>query len=101
MTDTPKAHPMNWQPIETAPKDGTPVLLWLDPPLHSNDCWSWIPFGEICVVTGWTTDTEYRDGSYEWNCGFCRESSADSYGYTFPLQIDVTPTHWMPLPTPP
>lgn len=63
-----------WQPIETAPKDGTPVLLYEpseDPTVH---------------VAEW--------GIGDWHlCDF-------DPGYDL-VQRAVNPTHWMPLPEPP
>jgi hypothetical protein len=75
-----------WQPIETAPKDGTVVLL--------------------CRVTGrrgpevhpgaWCPD-EVGDGDYPWlfweklNASQVKPNGWDA---------DI-PTHWMPLPAPP
>ena len=61
---------MDWQPIETAPKDGTSVLLWsveIREPVIG--CWS----------TAHAT---------------IREWWVDSWG---PPGFD-DPTHWMPLP---
>lgn len=70
-----KPHSQVWRPIETAPKDGTWVLL--------NLCKKGDDFNEpIYVVrTGW-----YDDENKEWtNC----------YATLYP------PTHWMPNPSPP
>jgi hypothetical protein len=61
-----------WQPIETAPKDGTHILAW--------PCW------DIVYVVKWTNRGQY--GSY-WV-----EASGEEYS-------DADPTHWMPLPEPP
>jgi len=72
-----------WQPIETAPKDGTRVLFWVR------------GFGRWMCVCGswdieryatkpkphWTHDNERSNG--------IRETRANQ------------PTHWMPLPAPP
>jgi len=64
---------MNWQPIETAPKDGTFVLL----SGHELPVWqgSWVGRVGRYPINGWT-----------------RFNSVD---------IDWSPTHWMPLPEPP
>jgi hypothetical protein len=72
-----------WQPIETAPKDGTLVLLY-------GPC-------------GWDTNVdEYDDkmvrvGSYE--------EFFDKYVWLSdtanPYQDRILATHWMPLPNPP
>jgi len=69
-----------WLPIESAPKDGTRVLL-------------------AC---------RYLDGLYELSVGFWIESRkdwADAYGSapytTVDNGDDCFPTHWMPLPSPP
>jgi hypothetical protein len=63
---------MEWQLIETAPKDGTPVLGY-----H----------------TGKMTMTTVYWGL--WNEWQLVESG------TYPEDDDWLPTHWMPLPAPP
>jgi hypothetical protein len=90
---------MEWRPIETAPKDGAPVLLWLNPPLDTNCIVGYAIPGTLSVVVGWASDT-WR-GYTEWNCGFCEDGTADTEGYSCALMIAVYPTHWMPLPPPP
>lgn len=67
---------MNWKPIETAPKDGTIVLLGWDDDCH-------IPsVGCFNVNKGlWYCDRQWR-----WEDGHMKE---------------CPPTHWMPLPEPP
>ena len=65
---------MDWQPIETAPKDGTYVILMrLDNEL-------------ACEVCG---------GS--WNL-FPKQGEEGLHGFNAWLD---NPTHWMPLPSPP
>lgn len=65
----------NWKPIETAPKDGTEVLLYW--PLEGlGDLHSKIKIGS------WHSD------AWGWQDRFCRS-------YT------DAPTHWQPLPDPP
>jgi hypothetical protein len=72
-----------WQPIETAPKDGTQVLLWVD--------------GHV-MLSRWYV--HYLNGAPnphrapEWEQG---EMYGGFGGYMGPLR----PTHWMPLPQPP
>ena len=63
---------MEWQPIDTAPKDGTRILGWCE--TSADICYRENKFG---VGDVWMTD-----------------SCADFGGYE-------TPTHWMPLPPPP
>jgi len=63
---------MDWQPIETAPKDGTRVLL-----VEAEQ-----PTG---VSTGWWTMAGWRDFGDIGCSGLA----------------DYSPTHWMPLPAPP
>ena len=67
---------MEWQPIETAPKDSTIVLLY-------GLCVDWASAG---VTMG------YFNEDYGW-----RSQETDGYNDPFLLQ----PTHWMPLPEPP
>lgn len=65
---------MNWQPIDTAPKDGTFVLLW---------------------TAGGITEASYYHGG--WDC-FPTESS---YSETGRAVLTFRPTHWCPLPKAP
>jgi hypothetical protein len=62
---------MMWQPIETAPKDGTPILAW--------------PCEGMPYVVRW----EHRVSGYKW-------IEAGGEGYE-----QYEPTNWMPLPEPP
>lgn len=62
---------MKWMPIETAPKDGTPVLIFDNP-----------------IVVAAYFDTAPKDsGGQTWRMqGMCEW---------------FDPSHWMPLPPPP
>ena len=67
-----------WRPIETAPKDGTWVLLW----------WKETPTGSECFDE-WSP--EQAVGKWHYDCWMrCSEYS-----------VGGTPTHWMPLPKTP
>lgn len=64
---------MNWQPIETAPKNGTKILVaWINQ-------WKTGPHIEVC-------ETGEEGGWF--------------YSYDGD-QPQSDPTHWMPLPEPP
>ena len=71
-----------WQPIETAPKDGTIVDLWVGGKRHANCFWA-------CAVGD-------NDGSWrqQW-----AEYDASSFGVF--ETVGKEPTHWMPPPNPP
>lgn len=64
-----------WQPIETAPKDGTKVLLLQKCADNVN----------YYAEAGW-----FR----------ARRAGYDGWAY-YSDEIDITPTHWMKLPDPP
>lgn len=66
---------MDWQPIETAPKDGTEVILYV------------ADFDS--VTTGWYSS---RTGLWPRHDEFTEDGDACNIGL---------PTHWMPLPEPP
>lgn len=73
-----------WQPIETAPKDGTIFDVWLGDADASD-------VGYYCTAgtrrsTGWS----WRSGKFR-PCG----------GLGVIVPTFVIPTHWMPLPDPP
>lgn len=66
---------MKWQSIDTAPKDGTPVLLYFRETSMRIGCWKDRgPYG-----TGWR----------------------DPVGHAEQATILGEPTHWMALPDPP
>lgn len=69
-----KPRPPAWQPIDTAPKDGKPVLL------AYRDGY----FGDMVVTKAFWDEDEKK-----WDKLFSNEYIKD------------IPTHWMPLPTPP
>lgn len=79
---------MEWNPIDTAPKDGTEIILYQ-------------PEGDLCRIAGWVDTSEEvqelvsKNGkreTYEW---VKKESGYwDADGLW-------NPTHWMPLPPKP
>lgn len=77
-----------WQPIETAPKDGTGILL-----SNGKD----VAEGHWYFEEGGTTEHRDLDGRYI--------DQTDSDGYAGWLDWDggmqPAPTHWMPLPAAP
>ena len=94
----------NWQPIATAPKDDTPVLLWLPKPLAA---WG-DPEGGVGklershVVIGWYDPSDFHwEKGRSWEVGVVEAGAADTEGGYSCFPIRVAPTHWMPLPEPP
>ena len=101
-TASPPSREPQWQPIETAPKDGTLLLLWCKTPPDRKYA---------------SPDTNFCIGSYDDNGGafannddwYSIESHEDIWGMgsemTGPLtetaRVKCEPTHWMPLPPPP
>jgi hypothetical protein len=76
---------MEWQLIESAPKDGTPVLLWGQWAGEINGIYK-VPGMEIGYYTGPSGDY----AGFEWAA-----TGGDAYA------VWGKPTHWMPLPPPP
>ena len=67
---------MDWQPIETAPKDGTMVDLWVTA-FHGKNC--------RLTDMWWSESTGWRGGRRsEFNEAMAKRA-----------------TYWMPLPPPP
>lgn len=68
-----------WQSIETAPKDGTPILV-----ARQHKAFGW--------VRGWARWEDVRGISGWISRGF----------FPIPGELGLAhPTHWMPLPEPP
>lgn len=72
---------MIWQPIETAPKDHSHILVF-------------VPRANATVQEVWWAQSYEEDATGHWMTPLC----PCGRGYT--ILID-TPTHWMPLPDPP
>jgi hypothetical protein len=84
-----------WQPIETAPKDGTYVLVFrmdcgVTPIVHVAFYNSEKDWGEFGFMTGETKEDYIGWWSYT-RSSVTQEKLDDHW----------TPTHWMPLPEPP
>jgi hypothetical protein len=75
---------MEWRPIETAPRDATPILLY-DPHRERKP-----------VYEAWWA-LEYEGGPGFW----MTPMGPAGRGYTILDGKPNSPTHWMPLPDPP
>jgi hypothetical protein len=69
-----------WQPIATAPKDGTPVIAYQPEGRFSND----VPFPAGVGIAHW-----------------CKEDRHNDAHWAGPLTPRGHPTCWQPLPSPP
>jgi hypothetical protein len=74
----------NWQPIETAPKDGTHILAWSR-------------YDEPHIV-GWSGAGAGRGRWLSYGCDGPAISSQSDFGTDYQESM---PTHWQPLPEPP
>lgn len=84
---------MKWQPISTAPKDGTEVLVYLEvaevPVVHLawyNSREEWDYSGQYCG--GWDSLEDW-EGWWSYTEGSVGQSKLEGY---------KAPTHWMPMP---
>jgi hypothetical protein len=85
---------MEWQPIETAPKDGTEVLIWRE------DCGPLM--GRYCSANELSTMSDRERDELDEASLFQEDWwGGDADGGGFRLEGSEVPTHWMPLPTPP
>ena len=90
-----KGWTMTWQPIETAPKDGTPLLLALSKKADRN--WT---------VSGLCDDLAIGFWQYGRWCSIevqdCGSMGGELTGWMDDwCPIDLHPSHWQPLPVPP
>jgi len=75
---------MEWRSIESAPTDGTPVLVYAPEGSHNGYWWA-----DALLNGGIMWVACYSDVREEWQAFYVH--SHDS----------CKPTHWMPLPVPP
>ncbi len=74
--------PTEWQPIETAPKNSTSILIYCPRSERKPVCEAW-----------WAIAYEGDHGGH-WQTSI----GPNGRGYTI---LEASPTHWMPLPPPP
>lgn len=77
-----------WQPIDTAPKDGTVVDVWSDGQRYADARFD-VPGDPDCEPDGSVAPTWVH---LDWHTTY------DVWEY---FEIVPQPTHWMPLPEPP
>lgn len=80
----------DWQPIETAPKDGTKILIW-------RDGWDYAP-------VAWRDAIDCDEGSFgAWVFAdhLCLGVGDGCLGWNEDIEDGHMPTHWMPLPAAP
>lgn len=76
-----------WQDISTAPRDGTPILVGGGTYIYDSDTFGMVNKFRSVSVAAWTD--RWDSGWQGENCG-----GHDEFFW-------YSPTHWMPLPTPP
>ena len=83
-----------WMPIETAPKDGTDIVI-AHPDWDSFPIAQWMEYPGNPVLDG--------EGNTAWMWGWGHDSTGFTYGhedYWLGWDDDPMPTHWMPRPKP-
>lgn len=85
---------MNWQPIETAPKDGRPLLMWLAEPIDRH---YEVPGLSSNTAIGFWCEGNWVSIECEDN-GFCG-SSATGWMTSWEW-IKIDPTHWTEMEPP-
>jgi len=84
---------MEWLPIETAPRDGTVVDLWIK-----------TEYGNFRITDcKWGNSDWNHSGTGQWIFEARDESEThrDAWHDVFYVYGDGSVTHWMPLPEPP
>jgi hypothetical protein len=89
-----RAEAEQWQPIETAPRDGTAILAWRE------DCG--VLLCRFCDANELRTISDKeRDELDEVSLFQCDWWGGDAEGGGYRLEGSEIPTHWQPLPAAP
>ena len=80
---------MKWQPIETAPKDGTSILVGCDYDRRSKSRVALVWWDDAVSAGIWGNWIEAKWFDEHVECDFV------------PMHCEFKPTHWMPLPPAP
>lgn len=86
---------MNWQPIESAPRDGTPIILAVrgHHPERPNAKGKFVTVGRWC----WSPDARLPHDAYPYDGGFLELNNDWGNGWGGNIGDQL----WMPLPNPP
>lgn len=77
-----------WQPIETAPKDGTKIVIWSERYSHCPIAWWGEEDGDEGAFFGWRLKDDHSP------CGSCQD---DFIGWNEDIEDGLMPTHWTTL----
>ena len=93
----PERQLTDWQPIDTAPKDGTPVLVTVVEKIQLFGFhWLQAVFAENVTIAAWAE--AYGPAEIGWvTVATALTLTGDARRG---VAVRVTPTHWMPLPPP-
>ena len=92
--ETPPQTNEGWQGIESAPRDGTSILVW-------RDDWDEPVMARWVCFYDYLTDVEIEASGLDDEALAKADWHAADYMQGCRLESDTTPTHWMPLPEPP